>query len=157
MIITEFRTGLRWGELAALQWGDIDFKHRIIRVTRNTAAGRITTPKSRSSIREVRMTSQLVEELKWLRNQNKAETLERGWLEVPDWLVCNEAENPLNGHYWRKRAWDRAMKKSELRRRTPHDMRHTYATLRLSKSDSTGRGIQGNGSQLVGNYLQDLF
>ena len=28
------------------------------------------------------------------------------------------------------------MEKSGLRRRTPHDMRHTYATLRLSKGDS---------------------
>ncbi len=28
------------------------------------------------------------------------------------------------------------MDRSGLRRRTPHDMRHTYATLRLSKGDS---------------------
>ncbi len=28
------------------------------------------------------------------------------------------------------------MEKSRLRYRTPHDMRHTYATLRLSKGDS---------------------
>jgi|WetSurMetagenome_2_1015567.scaffolds.fasta_scaffold15088_4 hypothetical protein len=36
----------------------------------------------------------------------------------------------------RNQALDRAMEKSELRRRTPHDMRHTHATLRLSKGDS---------------------
>ncbi|MFC1816826.1 tyrosine-type recombinase/integrase [Thermodesulfobacteriota bacterium] len=32
--------------------------------------------------------------------------------------------------------WNKAMEKSGLLKRTPHDMRHTYATLRLSKGDS---------------------
>ncbi|MBW2506320.1 MAG: tyrosine-type recombinase/integrase [Deltaproteobacteria bacterium] len=34
------------------------------------------------------------------------------------------------------RIWNKAVEKSGLKRRTPHDMRHTYATLRLSKGDS---------------------
>jgi len=32
--------------------------------------------------------------------------------------------------------WNKAVERSELMKRTPHDMRHTYATLRLSKGDS---------------------
>jgi integrase len=34
-----------------------------------------------------------------------------------------------------QRVWNRAMKMSALRRRTPHDMRHTYATMRVAKGD----------------------
>ena len=32
--------------------------------------------------------------------------------------------------------WNKANEKAKMIRRTPHDMRHTYATLRLSKGDS---------------------
>jgi len=135
LVITGFRTGLRIGELIALQWGDIDFQHKLIRVSRNIAAGRITTPKSTSSVRDVRMTAQLADELKTLRRRQKEETLRKGWESVPEWLFTNEGGGALNADNFRKRVWDRAMEKSELRRRTPHDMRHTYATLRLSKGD----------------------
>ena len=135
-VVTAFRTGLRIGELMALQWGDIDFKHRLIRVARNISMGRVTTPKSKSSVRDVRMTSQLVEELKALMTSRKAETLKKGWSQVPEWVFCNEEGNFTNTDNLRHRVWKKAVKKSELRRRTPHDMRHTYATLRLSKGDS---------------------
>lgn len=136
MILTGFRTGLRLGELIALQWGDIDFKHRLIRVSRNIAAGRITTPKSKSSTRDVRMTSQLLEELNRQKAKCKEEALGRGWPAIPEWVFYNETGGFLNGDNFRKRVWDRMMERSGLRRRTPHDMRHTYATLRLSKGDS---------------------
>lgn len=136
MILTGFRTGLRIGELIALQWGDIDLKHKLIRVSRNVAGGRITTPKSKSSIREVRMTTQLMAELETLRIHRKEETIKKGWVDVPDWIFCSEIGGILNADNFRKRVWERAMEKSGLRRRTPHDMRHTYATLRLSKGDS---------------------
>lgn len=136
LVLTGFRTGLRIGELLALQWGDIDFKHRLIRVSRNIATRRVTTPKTRSSIRDVRMTSQLAEELQALQVLRKEETLKRGWSEVPEWVFCNERGRFFSADNFRKRIWDKAIEKSKLRRRTPHDMRHTYATLRLSKGDS---------------------
>jgi integrase len=136
VVIMGFRTGLRLGELLALQWGDIDFRHKLIRVSRNIAAGRITTAKSRSSVRDVRMTSQLIQELKTLQVRRKEDTLREGWAEVPEWVFCSEKGGPLDAGNFRKRVWDKAIKDSELRRRTPHDMRHTYVTLRLSKGDS---------------------
>jgi integrase len=136
MILAGFRTGLRLGELIALQWGDTDFMHKLIRVSRNFAAGRITTPKSRSSSRDVRMTNQLLEELKAQRLRYKEEALARGWQTAPEWVFYNGTGVLLNADDFRKRVWDRMMEKSGLRRRTPHDMRHTYATLRLSNGDS---------------------
>jgi integrase len=138
LIICGFRTGLRIGELIALKWEDVDFANRQIYVQRNFSRGILTTPKSSASKRIVRMTSQLAEVLEAhhdnLRNMQKNRF--RQWDELPDWIFSNEAGNRINYGNFINRVWNKAMKLSELRRRTPHDMRHTYATLRLSNGDS---------------------
>ena len=136
LIITGFRTGLRIGELFGPQWQDLDFVHRIITVRKNIVNGKITTPKSRSGKRDVRMTSQLADELKRLLKTRKEEKLERGWSEVPKWLFCNDKGSFLEYNNFLNRVWNPVFAKTGLRRRTPHDMRHTYATLRLSNGDS---------------------
>jgi integrase len=136
LALTGFRTGLRIGELFGLQWQDIDFVHRLISVTRNVVNGKITTPKSRSGKRDVRMTAQLAEGLKALLKIRKHEKLEGRWTEIPKWLFCNEKGKLLNYNNFLNRIWNPVMDKTGLRRRTPHDMRHSYATLRLRKGDS---------------------
>jgi len=82
------------------------------------------------------MTGQLMETLKQQRQRIKEEKLRKGWDELPEWVFFNEEGGFLNYGNFIYRVWNRAMEKSGLRRRTPHDMRHTYATLRLSKGDS---------------------
>lgn len=136
LVICGFRTGLRIGELLGLKWGDIDFYHRLIYVQRNITRNKITTPKSKSSVRAVRMTSQLVTVLKSHRKRVKEEKLKKAWPDVPEWIFCNETGGFINYGNFVHRVWNKAMEKSELQKRTPHDMRHTYATLRLSKGDS---------------------
>jgi integrase len=136
IVVCGFRTGLRIGELIGLKWEDIDFFNCLILVERNITRGKVTTPKSKSSRRPVRMTSQLVSVLKDHRKRIKAEKLRKGWNELPEWIFCNEEGGFINYGNFIHRVWNRAMEKSGLRRRTPHDMRHTYATLRLSKGDS---------------------
>jgi integrase len=136
LILTGFRTGLRIGELFGLQWCDVDFKNKILHVQRNVTRGRVTTPKSQSGRRSVRMTSQLINELESLLTVRKQEKLKRGWDDMPGWVFCNDSGGFLDYGNFLHRTWNRSMEKSGLLRRTPHDMRHTYATLRLSKGDS---------------------
>ena len=136
MIVCGFRTGLRIGELTALQWGDIDFVKRHILVQRNVSNGRVTTPKSKSSKRLVRMTSALVEVLERHRRVMIEKTLRKGWGDPPKWVFAAEEGGFIHYPRFMEKVWDKALTKSGLRRRTPHDMRHTYATLRLSKGDS---------------------
>ena len=136
LVVCGFRTGLRIGEIIGLQWGDVDFFQKLILVQRNITRGKITTPKSRSSRRHVRMTSQLAEILRQHKIYMTERTLKQGWKSIPEWVFTNEDGAPLNYGNFIHRVWNRAMNKSKLRRRTPHDMRHTYATLRLSKGDS---------------------
>ncbi len=78
-----FRTGLRIGELLSLQWDDLDFFNGLIRVQRNISRGKVTSPKTKSSTRQVRMTTQLKSVLEWHRQQVIAEKLKKGWREMP--------------------------------------------------------------------------
>jgi integrase len=61
-VLCALRTGMRLGELIALQWGDIDWNERFITVQRNIVKGTLTTPKSHQR-RRVDMTPQLAESL----------------------------------------------------------------------------------------------
>ena len=126
MILTGFRSGLRMGELLALTWRCIDFEQRLIYVTKNISRGRLTTPKTESSTRVVRMTSNLVHTL-----QEHKEYLQSIYDKLPKWVFPNNVGRRLNYGNFMDRVWNPAMKKIKLRRRTPHDMRHTYCTLRL--------------------------
>ena len=56
------RTGMRLGELLALQWGDIDLGSRFIEVRRNLVSGKLTTPKN-TNRRRVDMSAHLTETL----------------------------------------------------------------------------------------------
>ncbi len=135
LVLCALRTGLRMGELIGLQWGDVDFHNKLILVQRNVALGEMTTPKSRTSRRHVRMTSQLAQTLTGHRISLKAEALKKGWGGFPEWVFPGSDGGRLNYVNFIYRIWNPTMEKSKLRRRTPHDMRHTYATLRLSKGD----------------------
>jgi integrase len=82
------------------------------------------------------MTSQLEEVLKEHRKFAKQEKLKHHeWKEVPEWMFFNQESGYISYSNFVHRVWKQAMNKSKLARRTPHDMRHTYATLRLSKGD----------------------
>lgn len=138
LVICGFRTGLRIGELMALKWEDVDFINRQIYVQRNFSRGVLTTPKSAASRRFVRTTTQLLEVLEShkIHLKNIPKNRFQKWDELPEWVFPNEAGNRINYGNFLNRIWNKAMKLTGLRRRTPHDMRHTYATLRLSNGDS---------------------
>ncbi len=113
-----------------LQVGDIDFFNGLVQVQRNISQGRITSPKSKASKRLVRMSPEVAEILKTQIRRVKELRLKNMWDDI-QWLF----PNPEGSSYTYSgiiKIWNRAVESSGLRRRTPHDLRHTYATLRLS-------------------------
>jgi integrase len=108
------RTGMRVGEAFALQWPDVDFEVREIRVARAFSDGRLETPKSGHG-RTVDMSEQLAAVLRRLIVARKAETLKRGWRELPPWVFCSETGTPLNNSNLR-RVFRRVLKRASCPR-----------------------------------------
>jgi integrase len=129
------RTGMRIGEALALQWGDIDFSGRFINVSRSLVRGRISTPKSGKS-RRVDMSQQLTDALKHHQLDSKKKGLALGLGDIPTYVFTDRSGGPIDKDNWRSRIFKKTLSKAGLRKIRIHDLRHTYATLRISKSDN---------------------
>jgi integrase len=93
--------------------------------------GNLTTPKY-GKTRIVQMTPQLSSTLRKLKTQRKEHKLKYGWSNLPEWVFVNEVGEPLDPGNFRGRVHYKLCQKAELRRIRIHDLRHTYATIRIS-------------------------
>lgn len=125
--LTEFLvlSGLRFGEAAALRRSDLDFKNRIIHVRLNYDSnnGVTTTPKTRTSIRDVYMQDELYD----LCKKIYAYTI------IPinnsNLLFC---ENGEHLQYWAyEKYFCQNTKRIIGRKLTVHSLRHTHASLMM--------------------------
>jgi len=128
---TALGTGMRFGELAALRWGDVDLAGSVIRVRRSVVRGIVGLPKSHER-RDVDLTPELVELLgAWWGACGKPgdETLvfpgDAGGEHLDPSTVARRALYP-------------ALKEAGIERmgptgteRTFHSFRHTYARIAL--------------------------
>jgi len=129
------RTGMRLGEALALQWQDVDFSGREVRVARALSAGRIETPKSGHG-RTVDMSHQLAGNLLRLQVIRKEEALKHGWGELPSWVFCTEEGSSLDESRVRK-VFAKTLATAGLPGHfSPHCLRHTYASLLLQQGES---------------------
>ena len=134
LFLTSLRTGLRLGELIALQPGDLDFNGGFIEVRRSYTKGHLTTTKT-GRIRRVDISKELSETLKGYLVDRKKDTLKNGWKETPEYLFYNEEGRMVDPDRLRKR-FHKILTKAELRQIRMHDLRHTYATMRIAKGDN---------------------
>jgi integrase len=63
--------------------------------------------------------------------ESKREALKKGWGKPPEWLFCNESGGMIDPANLRKRVFYKCLEKAKLIRIRIHDLRHTYATLRI--------------------------
>lgn len=128
-----FRTGMRLGELLALQWGDIDWQGKFILVRRSFKNGRMSPTKT-GKIRRVDMSDRLVQALRDLYTRRKREALELGRGEVVE-VVYHHKTQPWAQNSARN-VFKRVLRKAGLRDMRFHDIRHTFASLLLSNGQS---------------------
>lgn len=72
MILTAAYTGMRLGEIAALTWNDIDFLHKTISITKSWSyiERDFKQTKTKSSVRTIKVTDELLRPLKQLKENN---------------------------------------------------------------------------------------
>ena len=129
------RTGMRLGELLALQWGDIDCHGGFIEVRRSFTRGHYTTPKN-GKTRRIDMSPQLADTLKELKTERKRETLAKGWREMPELVFVDHSGGMVNGDVLRRRVYHPALEKAGLRHVRIHDLRHSLASMLIQNGEN---------------------
>lgn len=125
-----FWSGLRTSELVALEWGDIDWIRKTVRVQRakTQAASEPETTKTTSGMREVKL---LPPALSALREQKPYTFLAGNRIFHDD-----RTGKPWDGDQSIRKLWTRALHKAGVRYRRPYQTRHTYASMMLSSGES---------------------
>jgi integrase len=118
-------TGLRWGEMSALRVGSLDLLRRRMRIKSAfvEVRGKLVegTPKTHQ-VRTVPLPRFLVDEL-----AVHVEGMGRDEL-----VFSTPAGAPLRNTNFRRRHWDKAVAAAGLDGLTPHDLRHTAASLAVA-------------------------
>jgi integrase len=120
LFLCAIHTGLRSGEIAGLQWGDVDFNGKFLIVRRSFKLGRISATKT-NKIRRVDISDDLLLALQDLRRKRKEQWLAKGQNEVPVWVFCNQAGNPADMQNIRNLHFLKCLTKAGLRTIRFHD------------------------------------
>ncbi|MGE8038125.1 tyrosine-type recombinase/integrase [Lysinibacillus sp. NPDC093692] len=127
-----FLTGMRVGELRALQWEtDIDFENNVIHINKTKDRYGSRTPKTKNSYRKFPMNANiksiLLDYKKWYD-----EVMETYKFRNPDGHVfITYAGEPIGERYL-KRIIDLICERENITHFTPHYLRHTFVTIQLS-------------------------
>ena len=131
--------GLRIGELLGLRWQDVDLEATgaTLRVQRTKSTAKsgptFTTPKNGKG-RSIKLTRHAVEALKAHRAAQNAERLKAGSLWQDHGLVfCTHGGKPLDSHNVARTSFKPLLNRAGLPNIRFHDLRHTCATLLLSR------------------------
>ena len=125
LFLLDLATGLRRGELLALQWNDLDFETGVLTISKQVSLVRgkivMSVPKTKSSIRKLVLPSAVVQVLREYR-----ESVHSRWM-FPSPVLEDLPLNPGS-------VYDRLqliLEHANCKQVRFHDLRHTFATLAL--------------------------
>lgn len=145
--LTGASTGLRKGELTALTWEDIDFENKSLSVNKaltkyksrdessdSNYLTEIKPPKTKSSIRDVPLSSELVKSLRYHKIRLAEENLKSG-RSNRDFDLVFPSENGTYLDYSNiDKHWKMLCNKAGVEYKTFHCLRHTFSTHMASKT-----------------------
>lgn len=129
--IVAFFTGMRFGEMSALKWRNVDFKLGVIKVRETRVLGEEGRPKTKKSSRDIKMLLPVIEAM---RDQMKGTV---GKTEA-GYVFLNQYGKPVEPMPTNFHVWKPALKKAGLEPRPLYQTRHTFATLMLDAGEHPG-------------------
>ena len=140
-VLLALNTGMRLGEVLGLKWIDIDFKANVVNVQRSLVSTRakgmiFEEPKTKGSKRKIPIPTKVMKALEFYEEEQQrySELLGDKFKNTEGLVFANLWGHPLNnsnftGRYFKKLAVYVGLEKSF----SFHDLRHTHATMLLSK------------------------
>ena len=123
-----FATGMRFGEMAALKWRNVDFDRRQIHIRKSRVYGVEGSPKTKKSKRTIDMLPPALKALQEQRLNTGRDIYvfrdTKGRFMVPDHI--------------RNQVWKPAIAKAELEYRPMIQTRHTFATIAIDSGEDLG-------------------
>ena len=120
-------TGMRNGELLAVQWRDIYLDAGPLQVKRTVFGGKVSPPKTASARRTIRLS-------KLARVALRQHRTNAAGRHASEWVFSSGAGTPISVHNLHNRTWKPLLERAGLPSGTRmHDLRHSAATLLLSK------------------------
>jgi integrase len=140
LYVMAITTGLRQGELLGLKWDDVDLEAGTLQVRRTltTAKGGpvLSAPKTKGSRRTVKLSQMALGALRRHLDRQLGEEIDRAgslWREN-GLIFASEVGEPLDRRYITTHQFKPLLKRAGLPEIRFHDLRHTCATLLLSKN-----------------------
>lgn len=127
--IVAFFTGMRFGEMAGLKWKNVDFKLGVVRVEETRVRGEEGRPKTKGSVRDIKMLPPVVEAFREQRKITMGHS---------DYVFLNKFGRPLLPNSIHFHVWKPGLRKAGLKVRSLYQTRHTFATLMLDGGELPG-------------------
>ncbi len=139
LYVLALHTGMRQGELLGLRWEDVDLENGLLRVrrtlTRNGGKFHFGEPKSKKGRRQIHLSRDAANALRSHLDAQMDEIEHLGDLYEDRGLVfTTKTGAPINPSNLRQRSFADLLKRAGVRKVRFHDLRHTYATLMLSRN-----------------------
>ena len=116
-------TGIRPGEIIALEWDDIDFERRVIKITKTRNKRKESEPKTVSSTREVDMLSLVKEALEAQLELTKGK----------EKVFMSMFHKPFYSHDIIAKLFKELLVKLKIPTRPLYNLRHTFASQAITK------------------------
>lgn len=162
-IYTVAYTGMRRGEACGIQWGNVDFYNKTIKVERTRDNKGTRTPKTKNSYRTILIDDLLVKQLKEYRKWCKQTMLSFGYKLNDDSFVfvSYQTGRPITEGSLHT-AFKKVLKAAALPDVTIHGLRHTHATILLNQKLTVSAIAErlGNTPQMIydiyGHILKEV-
>jgi integrase len=138
LYVLAVHTGMRQGEMLALRWQDVDIENAVLSVRRTLTrrGGKVAfgEPKTKKSRRSIRLTLQAVDALRaHLERQLRDMEILGDHYQDQGLIFTTDTGAPINPSNLRQRSFTPLLKRAGLPHIRFHDLRHTCATLLLSR------------------------